>query len=448
MIRLLPLKFFACLLFTQLHADLNKKLYPLEYKTTDGWTIHAKLRVSVKPDKPLLVAIHGIWYDQSTVPCNSKLLKRFNLLTIDIRGHGLSTQYRGKTTEWKSGKGNIYFGSFQDIAKGIEQVKRLTTLKNLRIDYNRLFFMGSSYSGVLELQFQQKYKLNLKGIILVSAGISYQQRPGRAYEKLIKRGVDAPIYFICATGDLYCHRSYYEIKKLSYQSKYHKKSKFLFVKNHLHGYELMRANQNHYLNQALLWSDSLEKKDTVVSLSALKPSHLPETSKRGELFSLSLDFDYALYGYNGVRLSGTISTTNRLFFHAPMAQITIQNQGKQYISLNSLVLPFLLCANLVGLDTLLGKGLLLPSAMNALGNLSFGFRLTPRIFVELTNYSDFYFDQEIKTKLAAAMRLGYHYQSLRFSLGIAYSPCLVEPCSKQETRKEAYFNSNISYLMF
>ena len=81
MIRLLPLKFltpfsFTCLLFTRLQADSNKKLYSLEYKTTDGWTIHAKLRVSVKPDQPLLVAIHGIWYDQNTVPYSSKLLKR------------------------------------------------------------------------------------------------------------------------------------------------------------------------------------------------------------------------------------------------------------------------------------------------------------------------------------------------------------------------------------
>ena len=239
----------------------------LSYQTGDGWTIRATFFPSYKRQKPLFISIHMLMSDRSYYPVQSKMLRDYNVLKIDMRGHGDSMQYKGRRAHWRSGKGNMFWGSFKDIRKGISEIDRLY---GNSVDTKRIFLQGSSYSCVLILLYYIKHPQNISGLIFMSPGNSYKQSIVNVYYRMLSRKAKVPVIHVCSSKDFYCKTKTSSMKR-SFNIKCRKsgkavlsdaacsKTKFIIEDEHVHGTHFFYTHPNKYPGVIVNWMNSVIK---------------------------------------------------------------------------------------------------------------------------------------------------------------------------------------------
>ncbi len=234
-------------------SGINNYKTEVVYITPDGWKIHADFYPSIKKDRPLLLVIHMLMSNRSYYPVTIDMLKSCNVLKIDMRGHGDSVQYRGKKTGWRSGKGNVYYGSFIDIEMGIIEVN-----DNFGdyVDIDNIFLQGSSYSCVLVLQYFKKNPKGIRGIIFMSPGDSYGQDIVANYRDMIIGKSRVPVFYVCSRKDRYCFSKTIAMEKLSRLYAL-TDNIFIYENAHVHGTHFFYTHKDKYPSKIIEWMEQV-----------------------------------------------------------------------------------------------------------------------------------------------------------------------------------------------
>ncbi|MCP4130541.1 MAG: alpha/beta hydrolase [bacterium] len=203
--------------------------------------------------------------DRSYYPVRPAVLNEYNVLTIDMRGHGDSLLYKNKKTGWRRAKGNIYWGSFNDIRMGIKEIKLRF---GSSVDTSKIFLQGSSYSCVLILQYFLKYPDNIKGLIFMSPGNSYGQQITAVYKKMLYRKKQIPVFHVCSGKDFYCYaktkrmegffRRRCKVSKSALKKDF-LKTRFSFETEHVHGTHFFYSHPWKYPETIIQWMKSLSE---------------------------------------------------------------------------------------------------------------------------------------------------------------------------------------------
>lgn len=139
------------------------------YYTNEGFRLYYR-HVVVNPLKPTVILLHG-WSGNNS--CFIRLEKflhswRYNTITPDLRGHGLSDRHRRrKYYRWNNFVGDLH-GLLEDIDAGAGQDKTQTTSKPTA-NASPIYILGYSAGGTIALLHEQAYPGRIKKIIAVSA---------------------------------------------------------------------------------------------------------------------------------------------------------------------------------------------------------------------------------------------------------------------------------------
>jgi len=259
--------------FLRQEQSVQKRENNITYETSDGWTIHASFYPSFKKNMPLFIDIHMLMSDRSYYPVRSSLLKNFNVLKIDMRGHGDSILYRGVVTEWRSGKGNMYWGSFTDINAGVDEVRKLS---GGYVDTENIFLQGNSYSCVLLLQYFLKYPERVRGLIFMSGGDSYGQNYIAEYKRMAEGARMVPVLHVCSCRDFYCitktrgieeyFRARLGMVKSARQEAAFRLTRFIYEDEHVHGTHFFYTHTDKYPAVIIEWMNRVLEETKPVDL--------------------------------------------------------------------------------------------------------------------------------------------------------------------------------------
>lgn len=166
---------------------MQKKLELITFKATDGYELDGAL-VYGEHDT-LIIHIHGMGGNFYGGKINKLFLneisEKFDVLTINTRGHGVVSRIRGKKKRLMSGTSHE---KFKDTLKDIEGAIRFAK----KLGYKKIILSGHS-TGCQKITYFQskKQKRIVKGIILLSPcddyGLKKKEKHYKKYFSLAKR---------------------------------------------------------------------------------------------------------------------------------------------------------------------------------------------------------------------------------------------------------------------
>ncbi len=177
------------------------------FTTSDGVTISATLHhPSPGTRVPCVILLHQNKSDRSSWAQLIPLLLQNNYaaLALDLRGHGASTNFGGRTRT---------FADFTDAdyAAMINDVRAAANYLHNRKDINggRLGLIGASIGANLALQYASEDR-TVRTVIMLSPGLDYRSLEVVPYLDAYDRRA---LFMIVSQGDAYSYNSCLEIKK-------------------------------------------------------------------------------------------------------------------------------------------------------------------------------------------------------------------------------------------
>lgn len=137
----------------------------ITFNTSDGFELNGFLKKSNKKNKKLIIHLHGMggnfYGGKLTQTILRDLSKKFDVLTVNTRGHGLVNKIRGKNKIMGGTAREKFVDSLHDIDGAIKYGKKL--------GYKKFILSGHS-TGCQKITYFQSKKQNKKvcGIILLS----------------------------------------------------------------------------------------------------------------------------------------------------------------------------------------------------------------------------------------------------------------------------------------
>lgn len=175
---------------------------PFFITTADKFKIGATVYLpgSLKPPYAVVVFIHMLRGSQADW---GDVVKRLNMegiasVTLDLRGHGVSTSKEGKTVLQKDLSAQDYLAMPSDVELVLKEVE-----KNKNVDPDHLILIGASIGANSALLYASKDS-RVKGVVLLSPGLDYHGvKTSEAAEKYKGR----PALILSSTGDTYSYTS-------------------------------------------------------------------------------------------------------------------------------------------------------------------------------------------------------------------------------------------------
>jgi len=180
----------------------TKQGEPLFITTPDKFKIGATLYLpgNLKPPYAVVVLIHMLRGSQADW---ADAVKRLNMegiaaITIDLRGHGVSTTREGKTVLQKDLSAQDYLAMPSDVELVLKEVE-----KNKNLDLNHLILIGASIGANSALIYASRDS-RVKGVVLLSPGLDYH---GVQTSEAAENYKGRPALILSSIGDTYSYNS-------------------------------------------------------------------------------------------------------------------------------------------------------------------------------------------------------------------------------------------------
>lgn len=168
-----------------------------KFTTPDGWELHASWFPSAAdgaPPAPAVICLHMMNRTRADYTSLAKALheRGVAVLSVDLRGHGESTQKAGKTLKWGDFEKSEYLGMIVDIEAA---AKWLGEQKG--VDPKRIGIVGASIGANAALNYAADHA-EVKTVVLLSPGLDYH---GVKTEDAMKRYGDRPVFLAASKAD-------------------------------------------------------------------------------------------------------------------------------------------------------------------------------------------------------------------------------------------------------
>lgn len=165
--------------FAQTKASYKPKnlSQKIEVNAKDNFIIHGtfyyyKSKPQVK--RPLVILLHSLGGNQNDFKPLTNLLvsSNYNVLTIDMRGHGLSIKNTNDITRtWQYFPKSTFLKYPSDIA---DYYKALYSKYNKYIDENRIVFVGGDIGANTSILTAYELKMQPKAFVLISPTLNFK----------------------------------------------------------------------------------------------------------------------------------------------------------------------------------------------------------------------------------------------------------------------------------
>ena len=148
----------------------------LEFKTVDGWTLHAVWQ-KAQADKPTLVLLHGTGQRKEDWRPFARVLARagYGYAAVDLRGHGESRiTPSGETITYKKLRATRGANDFEDMTRDVEGVVAAIVAQGVTED--SVAVMGAEVGGSVALKYAAVHP-KVPFVILLSPGLAWQEMP-------------------------------------------------------------------------------------------------------------------------------------------------------------------------------------------------------------------------------------------------------------------------------
>ncbi len=205
----------------------------VNFKTEDGVNIYADY-YKTAAGAPSVLLLHMMpatkesWEDFADVLSE----KGFNVLAIDLRGHGESIDKNGEELDFKKFVEEEHRDSYQDIEAAIDFLKK--------DDSGDIALSGASIGANLSIWYQADHE-EIKATIPLSAGFNYK---GIETEPLVEK-IDPTqhIYFVGARGDTRSDGSdCAEVAETLFEKKRGNKEIKIYEESSAHGTDLFKED--------------------------------------------------------------------------------------------------------------------------------------------------------------------------------------------------------------
>jgi pimeloyl-ACP methyl ester carboxylesterase len=176
------------------------------FATSDGWTLHADLRLRATRNGLGVVFVHqlssnrGEWAAfaaQVSGPARALATSGISTLTVDLRGHGQSTQSPQGTVRWES-FGNDraqWMGLEQDVAAAVDYLRQ-------RAATTRIAIVGSSIGSTAAALYGARPGVPVVSLALLSPGSAYRGIDLLAPLRTFATQTHGRVFAAAAAGDL------------------------------------------------------------------------------------------------------------------------------------------------------------------------------------------------------------------------------------------------------
>jgi dienelactone hydrolase len=179
----------------------------VSFATSDGVAISASFyHPSGGAKLPAVILLHQNKSDRSSwaqlVP---KLMQNnYCALAIDLRGHGASTSFGGKTRTFADFTDADYSAMINDVRAAVEWLR-----KRKDVNGDRLGIIGASIGANLAMQYAAEDR-TVRTVIMMSPGLNYRSLEVLPYlDAYDKRA----LFMVVSQGDDYSYQSCLSIKK-------------------------------------------------------------------------------------------------------------------------------------------------------------------------------------------------------------------------------------------
>lgn len=188
---------------------------PVSYTTSDGWMIKGDLYLPGKFKKkpaPVVILLPMYAHNRNTYAPFIPALTRegYIALAIDLRGHGESTEFKGKTVSYKSFRNQDFMNMVRDVAGAVDFIKTVPEANPERIG-----IVGASIGANLAINYALSDR-RVRTAVLLSPGLNYK---GITTEKEISRYGKRSVLIVTSQGDDYSFESAQKLIKLAQEPK-------------------------------------------------------------------------------------------------------------------------------------------------------------------------------------------------------------------------------------
>lgn len=210
----------------------------ITFNTKDGVTIVGNYFKPQKNQSPVFLLLHMMPATKESWNDFASLIQKngYAALAIDLRGHGESTDMKGRRIDYREFKDEEHRGSMNDISAAKEF---LAAQKG--VDISRIAIAGASIGANLAL-WQASIDKDVRLLMLFSPGLNYR---GIQADELAKR-FKGPVHIMASEGDSYAADS---SRKLSVI--FPGDTKLEILKGNSHGTNMFNSE---IMNNLLAWA--------------------------------------------------------------------------------------------------------------------------------------------------------------------------------------------------
>ena len=223
-------RFIYCLIFSLLFLSFTeyncmakskspkvKKPTVVPYETQDGFILKGKFQYpknssDKKVKYPLIIMLHSLGYSSSDWGNLPSLLKDqgFAVLSIDLRGHGLSIYNANfKARTWQYLAKSDFLKYPEDIYEYLDYFFNKSKYQKL-INKDKIIFIGSDIGANTSILSTEKLKIKPKAFVLISPSLNFKN----LYIPITLANLgNVPILGIASVKDRYSLDGLKEVKK-------------------------------------------------------------------------------------------------------------------------------------------------------------------------------------------------------------------------------------------
>jgi dienelactone hydrolase len=219
----------------------------VKLKTEDGFTIIGTYYVPAGEKLPSLILLHMLGRTRSDWEQFAKRLKKegYAVLSIDLRGHGESTDQKGKDRSYR----DFSEEEWRDTVKDIQAATKFLRRKK-EIDPDKISIIGASIGANLALNYADLDK-KIRALVLLSPGLNYR---GVKTKEAVKRYGARPVLLVASKDDRGSFNAIDELGKLAKGNK-----KLVKYKKAGHGTRMFGKESPDLTNAIINWLKEVVK---------------------------------------------------------------------------------------------------------------------------------------------------------------------------------------------
>jgi dienelactone hydrolase len=172
---------------------------------SDGLKVYSSFYPAVGRAKATVLAFHQAGSNKSEYASIAPRLSKlgFNVLAVDQRSGGSTSDGKNETVENAAGKQYSYLETLPDLEAALEFVK-----SDARTKGSKLIAWGSSYSSSLVFLLAQKHP-EINAVMAFSPSDSYLEKSGLVFDAA--KNLKASVFIACTSSEVYDAKAIFKL---------------------------------------------------------------------------------------------------------------------------------------------------------------------------------------------------------------------------------------------